>query len=178
MRQRRRQKGYTLIELAAAIGLALILAAASAAGILTQIRSNRFTNTVEQARLIAYDLQYNSLSLTSSLQQADGTFQYTYRVEPTFRSVAAFNTTWGTSYPEVTPYGTDYEIRSIANQVPEVRFLVPNNLAPAVTPQNATSSVGPGASTRITVWSEQNTVKRNKVYRSWRVNFMGEDPRY
>lgn len=177
MRVTNRQKGYTLIEMAAAIGLALILSAASAAGILTQIRSNRFTNTVEQARLISFELQANSFSITASNPQADGTYQYTYRVEPAFRTVAAFNATWGTNYPEMTQYGTPYEIRAVANRVPEVRFLVPGNLTPNVVPQNATSAVA-GTSRRITVWAEQNTVKRNKVYRSWRVNFMDETPRY
>lgn len=177
MRSHPRQRGYTLVELAATIGLSLILVAASAAGILTQVRSSRFTNTVEQARLIAFQLQANSLSVTSSTQQADGTFQYTYRVEPTFRTVAAFNATWGTSFPETTPYGTAYEVRALANRVPEVRFLVPNNRAPNIAPQNSTR-VSTGSSRRITVWAEQNPVKRNKVYRSWRVNFMDESPRY
>lgn len=176
---RRSQGGYTSIELASAITIGLLIVAFGAFSASARMRLSKLEQTVEAARVLAMAVEKNQVTLATSAEQPDGSYAYTYRNQQTFVTVAAFNTTFGTNlFPVTTPYGTPFEIRHRAGFVTEVRFQYPLTAGPIIAPVNATANTIPGGFRLITVWAEQTTARRNKVYRLWRVNFMGEAPRY
>lgn len=172
----KRQRGYTAVELATAIAIGLLISSVSVVSVMGRLKGQRLASATETARLIAITADLNRKSVESStLNPTTNVYSYTYRDVTAWTTVANFNTTYGTTLPAQTVWGTDYEIRASGNNVARVRFIVPLNYR--AWPVNSMIEALSATSYRVNIWAEQRAQPTNMRIRRFRQDLLNETPR-
>ncbi|TXI09486.1 MAG: prepilin-type N-terminal cleavage/methylation domain-containing protein [Rhizobium sp.] len=106
-------RGFTMIEMAVTLAAIVVMTGLVVPAVGTIYQDYRIDQTVDDLQGLQNIVHHYYNSITSSTQNADGTWSYTYVTAANGNApitMTAFNTQQGTAYPAVNPFGNDYMI--------------------------------------------------------------------